>query len=376
MKRIILHGCITIGKFLMNLLYFFMKLAPQRRKVVFLSRQSDMVPLDFRLLQEELETRESPPELVMLCQKIGGGLRGKLGYVLYLLRAMAQLSTAKVAVVDTYCIPVSVLKQRKSLTVLQIWHALGAVKKFGKQILGKGEGSSAELAEWMNMHRNYTRVYTASAVTKQFYAEAFGVPESILTVRGMPRVDFIQLPDEQKKSEFFNLYRNENKKPIILYLPTFRKGAHLDIKHLVEEINHDRFRLIIKLHPLDQEPVDSRFLVDDRFSSYDLMKIADFIITDYSAISIEASLLQKPVYFYVYDILEYQDSRGLNINLYEEMAASISTKAREIALKIEQEPYDYEALLRFRDRYVETWAQNNTAQIADDIIEACNRAGK
>lgn len=369
MKQTLLHVGIVLGKGILNLLYAVMKLFPQRRKVVFLSRQSDRIPLDFALLYEELMARDNPPQTVLLCKTVGKGLLGKLRYAGHLLYAMAQLATATVAVVDTYCIPVSILKQRDSLSVLQIWHALGAVKKFGRQIIGKGEGSSAQIADWMEMHKNYSSVYTASSATKKFYAEAFGVPEEIVVVRGMPRVDYIQKEEPEMERRFYTVHPQLKERRIVLYLPTFRKGAHLDIQHLVEAIDHERYQLLIKLHPLDHEPVEARFLADSSFSSYELMKIADYIITDYSAISIEASLLQKPVYFYVYDILEYQDNRGLNINLYEEMSACISTKAWEIAQKIEEEPYDYEALMRFRNRYVETWAQNNTTQIADDIMK-------
>ena len=45
--------------------------------------------------------------------------------------------------------------------------------------------------------------------------------------------------------------------------------------------------------------------------------MADLIISDYSSIPIEASLLNKPTLFYVYDEKEYEKVRGLNQYYYD-----------------------------------------------------------
>ena len=42
------------------------------------------------------------------------------------------------------------------------------------------------------------------------------------------------------------------------------------------------------------------------------MIMADVIISDYSSLPIEASLLDKPTLFYVYDEHKYDKIRGLN----------------------------------------------------------------
>ncbi len=51
------------------------------------------------------------------------------------------------------------------------------------------------------------------------------------------------------------------------------------------------------------------------FSSYDLMKLADIIITDYSACAFEASLLLKPLYFFIPDYESYMQDRGINVDV-------------------------------------------------------------
>ena len=68
---------------------------------------------------------------------IGDTLPAWIGYGVHLLHCAAQLATAEVCIVDGYCIPVSVLHHRKELRVVQVWHALGAIKKFGRQALSR-----------------------------------------------------------------------------------------------------------------------------------------------------------------------------------------------------------------------------------------------
>ena len=41
---------------------------------------------------------------------------------------MYHLATSRACIVDTYIIPVSILKHRDELIIIQIWHALGAIK--------------------------------------------------------------------------------------------------------------------------------------------------------------------------------------------------------------------------------------------------------
>ena len=74
-----------------------------------------------------------------MCHKLDG-MPG-IGYIPVLLGQMAAIASSKAVVIDTYCIAVSLLKQRKETEIIQIWHALGALKRFGRSIAGnRGEG--------------------------------------------------------------------------------------------------------------------------------------------------------------------------------------------------------------------------------------------
>ena len=98
------------------------------------------------------------------------------------------------------------------------------------------------------------------------------------------------------------------------------------------------------------------------------MTVADAIITDYSAISIEASLLDKPVYFYLYDLSDYLEERGLNFNPLAEMPDCASCDFAALFRRIDAEPYDFAALAAFRKRFVETCDTKNTERIVSLIL--------
>jgi CDP-ribitol ribitolphosphotransferase len=62
----------------------------------------------------------------------------------YVFKAMYYLATSKVCVTESYCVPISILKHKKELKVIQIWHSSGAVKKFGYQALNTKKFLSSE----------------------------------------------------------------------------------------------------------------------------------------------------------------------------------------------------------------------------------------
>ena len=108
----------------------------------------------------------------------------------------------------------------------------------------------------------------------------------------------------------------------------------------------------------------------------DLLKIADIIITDYSAIAYEACILNKPLYFYVYDIREYLENRGLNVDITKEMREATFKKADTLVKAIESNMYNYSQLYDFRDKYIEVYKKNNTEELTEFIIQNMNNISK
>lgn len=162
-----------------------------------------------------------------------------------------------------------------------------------------------------------------SKATREFYAEAFGIEKEKILVLGMPRIDYLLEKDNQinkKVEKLLEEYPKLKEKQNILYVPTFRKGESTLVEKIIDEIDETKYNLIIRLHPLDKTAIDSKYIVDSKYNTFDLIKIADYVITDYSAIAFEAAVVNRPIFFYVYDLNEYKENRGLNVNLNKEMS--------------------------------------------------------
>lgn len=375
MKNVLLGIILHIAKFGMEIIYFFIKLfTKQKNKVTMLSRQTDSINLDFRLLRDEIKKCEEGEniEVKILCKKIPKNIWGRIKYCFFIIKNMYHIAESKVCVVDGYNIPISALKHKKGLEIIQIWHAMGAIKKFGFQVIGRKEGSTTKIARIMKMHANYTCVTCTSQATRKFYAEAFKTDINKIKVLGMPRLDYVLGKNneiDKNVEKLLKQYPKLKNKPIILYVPTFRKKETIDIDKVINEVDEEKYNLIVRLHPLDETKVDKKYIIDKEYSTYDLLKVADFVVTDYSAIAFETAALNKPLYFYLYDIRKYSRKRGVNIDLETEMKDCTRISFDEIMKLINSEEYNFEELRKFREKYVETFDTDNTKRIANYIIE-------
>lgn len=385
MKNFFLLIALYISKIGLRVIYFFIKLFTiAKNKVTMLSRQSDNINIDFELIKGELEElnyskhgnsviNNRKLQIEVLCKKIPSGILGKISYCFYMIKCMYHIATSKVCIIDGYNIAISVLKHKKSLKIIQIWHAMGAIKKFGYQVLDKEEGSSSKVAKIMKMHANYDLVTCTSEETRKIYAEAFNTDINKIKVLGMPRIDYILEKDNRINEKIKQLYKDYPKlkeKKNIVYVPTFRKNETIDINKIISEIDEKKYNFIVRVHPLDKTKVDNKYVVDGRYSTFDLIKMADYVITDYSAIAFETATLNKQLFFYLYDMDKYESSRGLNINLKEEMKNSTKQNIKDIIKIIENNTYDYEELKKFREKYVQTTDTENTKRIVG-YIENC-----
>ncbi|MGN0531930.1 MAG: CDP-glycerol glycerophosphotransferase family protein [Eubacterium sp.] len=359
---------ISLLKLGLRILYAPIKLLKTKDRIVYLSRQSNEKSMDMLLLEKAIAAQNPNVEQVFRVKMIDDGLVAKLKYCFYVIGDMYYLATSKVAILDTYSITVSCLKHKKSLKVIQLWHALGALKKFGLQSVGAKDGRDESVSRAMCMHKNYDYVIAPSPATAKFYMEAFGVDQSKIKICPMPRVDRI-IDGEAKTTEFFSLNPGVGAKKIVVYVPTFReREAYITQMLKTEFEDMEDYQLIISPHPLSKVHQEEKYLPNGSFSSLDLMKIADIIITDYSACAFEAALLMKPLYFFVPDYKEYNSDRGVNIDIKEEMADAVFEQADELVAAIKVGNYDMAALYSFKDKYVQTNNGNNAEVLAKFVL--------
>lgn len=348
---------------MMRLVYGPIKLLPQKNKIAILSRQSEMKSDDIRALEDYLRSEHPEIELEVLVKMVGGA-----GYAFHMLKQMHAIATSKAVVIDGYCIPASVLKHKTGTKIIQIWHSSAAIKKFGYQCLDKPSGHSSATARVMCMHRNYDYVIAPSIATGKLFCEGFNTSEDKIRLFGLPRLEKLTGSDDAINTTKASV---TDDRKIVLYVPTLRKVRNVDAASLAKAIDSNKFRLVVRLHPLDKVEYTEGIDFGEEYTTNQWLKIADHIITDYSALGVEASLLSKPLYFYVYDVEAYAEETGLNINPLEEMGWCSSKSADEIARMIETD-YDLGKLKTFREKYIEINPENCTEKLAEFIVETVN----
>ncbi len=367
---------VNIGIFFLNILFAIMKLCPVKKKITYISRQMDSMPLDFQMTIDQFKKDHPDYQHVVLAKMIHPGLGNKIKYCFHMLRQMYHIATSQAVVLDTYCIPVSILHQRKSLVVIQMWHALGSFKKFAYSILDQKEGSSSHIAKLMKMHYHYTYVLSSSEYAANHFAEAFHVKREQVKVFPLPKTDL--LIDESRKKEIITHIEErypllkETKKKIIVYAPTFRKtDDHLKeaTEALIHAIDFDHYELVIKLHPLTSFSIgDSRVIKDDDFTSLEFFHKADIIITDYSAVLFEALMLDKPLYFYDFDYDVYMSNRALYIDYKTQMPGVIAEDPEVLMQAIDDEDYDLEKIRAFKHLMIAPCKKSYTKDFTDFLF--------
>lgn len=371
---------IALTTWLARAVYASMKaLIPVRDKVVFLSRQSDSTSRDFEALIDAVRARDPRVEIVTRCRMVGDAPWERLLAAFATLGQMYHLAGARVCVVDGYVIPVSLLDHRRELYVIQIWHALGAIKKFGYQTVGKSGGRPARLASAMRMHRNYDLVVCSGEASVPVFAEAFDVDPSIVRPLGLPRIDHLlaHVADARLVPVSPQVAALRARFPIladpsrtrVLYAPTFRKGGNRGYADVIGRFAGDRFAVMVKPHPLESVQVEGPNVADvgDR-DVLDILPLCDVVITDYSAVAFEALVVGIPVYFFVHDIDRYRDENGLNLDPLVEVPEISSRNIDDVARWIESGA-ESTATGRLRGGYASAADGGCTGRIVDVIME-------
>ena len=369
---------IFLFKLNLKVVYFFLKmLKTNDNKVLFLSRQDDKKSIDFELMEKDIKMRYPNVKLVILIKTLSK--KNAFFYYFHIYHQMYHLATSKVCLTDTYIIPISILKHKKSLKIIQLCHGIGNVKKFGYQVIKKGSNKNKKLRTLMNMHANYDYLISTSKETSKFYSEAFNIPMDRIMPIGNPKIDYI-LKIGNRKKDILNNYPQLKDKPVVLYVSTFRKYNSNYLKKFVDGALFDDFNIIVNIHPVAYKyhPDIDKFLTDDRilrcpeYNTQELLSVADIVITDYSSFMFESAILEIPTYLFVPDYDKYVSVNGLNIDLFSELPNYVYKNSNNLWAAIKKGDYDYKVLRRFKKKYVYNCNGKATRTLVDFIVKIMN----
>lgn len=368
---------IKAGTLILNIVYSLIKLFPQKKKITIISRQSDTPSMDISLLANKLTELHPDYQVVVLCKTLKGSLFKKACYLFHIFVQMYHMSTSEAVVLDSYCIAASILKHKKKLLIVQMWHSVGTMKKFGYSILDKEEGSSSKIAHLMKMHANYDYILVAGDGYRDHLSQGFNYPHDKIITFPLPRVELLKSISygDKTRSKVYETYPELKEKTNILYVPTFRKKddtAFIDaLKDLCDNIDYNKYNLIIKPHPLTglEGFSNDNAIVDKQYSSFDMLFASDIVISDYSCIMYEAAVLNKPIYLYAYDYDEYMRTRDIYMDYKQEVPGPICDTASELLSAINNANYDYDKLDMFLNKYVYMGSKHETEDIINFIFE-------
>lgn len=376
--------------------YFFIKIfTKQKKQVLFLSRQFNNVSLNYQRVIDELEKNDIKYKCI--CKKVDSSVNdsvrtqgnyssplifikkvlksfgGSIKYYFSLYRQMCAIASSKVVIVDGYNLPVSLLKHKKGTKVIQMWHALGAIKKFGFQAVGSKDGVSPNVARILKMHANYDYILSGSEGMNEFFSEAFNTPiEKVLAI-GTPTVDSMREIDENKNKLIFDRYPSMKNKINILYAPTFRNDRRDNTNELIKYIDFDKCNLIVSRHPKVDNTVDNDNVIclnRKEFTTADMIKVVDYVITDYSAAMIDSAIANKRILLYLYDYDQYNKDNGVNIDLLKDYPKLSYKDAKDVINVIEKDNYDMNEYKKFQKKYTPSIKGKSSIEILN-LIKRC-----
>lgn len=362
-----------LTRFVFNLLYLPLWVFPVKgNKVSIFSRQSSSPSIDIELLEKEIKRRDRDVDVEILVHRDSGGVKGSLSMMGAYLKSLYHMATSKVCVLESYWPPLSICKKRAGTSVVQMWHSIGKVKQSGIVAAGRPGGRSKKLARAMKMHEGYDFIIAGSPAWNRFYVDSFNCDEAVLRNVGLPRIDHLVNDRDAIAKRIYEEYPSLKGKKAILYAPTFRRGGKEVAEDLLcelDELDGKEYAVIVKAHPNQSiECKQHDFVECGNVPALDLLAIAEYLITDYSAIALEGAAVDVKTLYYVPDYDEYEKETGLNIDLFKEMPGCVFADASEVVGALKGD-YPSDSLQNYKDRFIFKGIGKSASNITDVIFD-------
>jgi CDP-glycerol glycerophosphotransferase (TagB/SpsB family) len=333
----------------------------QDRRVVFATARTPVLDGNLAFIHRAMHEHRPDIDCVFLLEPYTYGWMGKLRYFLRLVRGVYYLQTSGLVVVDNAYLPVHVVRHRKATTVVQVWHAAGALKRFGLDAPVLRRPSERRF-----LHRNYDYVVVGGEAARGPYASALRTPVRRVLALGSPRTDFFfdAAAMGAARRRILAAHPQLEGKRVVLYAPTFRGAGEtkraapgFDAQRLRAQLP-DSYALVLKTHPNldpDATPTAGFDLVFDPTAEInEIFTVSDILVTDYSSSIFEWALLRRPLVLLVGDLERYELDPGMYIDYRNGMIGTQVTDTDGVAAAILGEAFDLDAYDAFVDRQLAT----------------------
>ena len=227
--------------------------------------------------------------------------------------------------------------KRKNCVYLNTWHGI-PIKTVGNGAEGRNDYDFSYI-DYFCISGDYEI---------PIYEKSFNIPVSHMIKTGMPRNDVLYKTSDDEIRNIKERIGLPLDKKLILYAPTWRDSKDggksysikppMDLKKWEEQLEKE-YILLFRIHPYTNKLLGVQYndFVRD-FTNYpninDLMKIADILISDYSATIFDYAILERPIISFAYDCDEYGRERGFAMDIRKEMPGGISETEDEVINRI------------------------------------------
>ncbi len=196
-------------------------------------------------------------------------------------------------------------------------HGMTGIKKIGIDINKKNQSFRLKQQEKFDM------IFLSGKKEREILVKAWQTKPEYFYITGLPRNDELYQIKQKLKIPF--------DKKVILYAPTFREfykdgsldniiEAPFDFEKMKQELS-DQYVLVVTAHyqvgKLLGLPKDTPFIINAFDYPYmnDLLMIADILISDYSSVVWDYTILERPILCFGYDYDKYFKERGTYLDL-------------------------------------------------------------
>lgn len=275
-------------------------------------------------------------------------------------------------------------KKREGQIYLQTWHGT-PLKRLGHDIDDNGQTFYRSQQSYEQMlqsydsdRKNWDYLLSPNLFSTQAFQSAFQVePEKIIET-GYPRVDVLVNRQNEDISDLKKKYHLPLDKKVILYAPTWRDNLY-DVNGYVLDMDvnfrdwssllKDEYVVLFKPHYLISECLKIPEELSDfvyNFPACDDINeaylMSDLLVTDYSSVFFDYAVLNRPIYFYMYDFKEYEEElRGFYLDIPKDLPNEVCYREDELLKMIKYKEFDYERLKGFNRRF-NPWSDGKSTE--------------
>ncbi len=284
----------------------------------------------------------------------------------------AAFSQAEYWVVNIM-LPLRIIK-RKSQVMIQCWHGT-PLKRLRADIVENTKNVMNSRQDFIRKNlidtKRYDYLVSPSRFATEKFVTAFGINKMYREGRileiGYPRNDALYRPSADTIQTLKKNLGLPADKKILLYAPTWRDDQHdtlkggythqneLDFNKLQDAIG-DHYIVIFRAHYLIANDFDFTshqgfvYDVSDVDDINDLYLVSDVLVTDYSSVMFDYANLGKPMVFYMYDRLHYeQNLRGFYIDIGELPGEITDSQTRLAEILKTLKPYQQKYQNKYAD---------------------------